>query len=70
LNCARRIKDIIAVYRDAEDLISIGAYNKGSNTEIDRAIEKIEEINSFLKQGMYEKHDYDRTVEELMNLLD
>ena len=70
LRCAQRIKDIAAVYKNAEDLISIGAYNPGSNTEIDYAIERIENINSFLKQEIHEKVSFESTVKQLNTLLD
>jgi flagellum-specific ATP synthase len=49
------VKRMMAVYAEAEDLINVGAYVKGSNTEIDEAIDKIGEINEFLKQGIAEK---------------
>ncbi len=49
------VKRIMAIYADAEDLINVGAYVKGSNAEIDEAIEKIAEINAFLRQGIAEK---------------
>ncbi len=49
------IKRMLAVYSEAEDLINVGAYAKGSNEEIDRAIDKLPEINAFLIQGVGEK---------------
>jgi flagellum-specific ATP synthase len=49
------VKRIMAVYAEAEDLINVGAYVKGSNAQIDEAIEKIAEINAFLRQGIEEK---------------
>ncbi len=52
---ASELKNILSVYKDAEDLINIGAYVKGSSRSIDRAIEKIDLINSFLRQGIKEK---------------
>ena len=44
---AYEIKKLMAVYRDAEDLINIGAYVKGSNDEIDEAISKIKKLMIF-----------------------
>ncbi|HZX45995.1 MAG TPA: flagellar protein export ATPase FliI [Clostridia bacterium] len=70
LEYARRIKNIAAVYKNAEDLISIGAYNPGSNPEIDFAIDKIEDINTFLKQDIYEKVSFEGTLEQIKMLLD
>ena len=46
--------DLLATYREAEDLINIGAYVKGSNQKIDKAVAMIERIRTFLKQGIDE----------------
>ena len=56
---AMHIKELIATYRDSEDLINIGAYASGSNPKIDLAIEKQAGINDFLKQGVNEKTTFD-----------
>ena len=58
------IRRMLALYTEKEDLINIGAYVKGSNVEIDEAIDKIGEINSFLQQGTYEKAELDNTMEK------
>jgi len=47
---AGEIKRLMAIYKESEDLINIGAYVKGSNEEIDLAVEKNKAINSFLQQ--------------------
>jgi flagellum-specific ATP synthase len=52
---AGKLRELLAAYKKAEDLINIGAYVKGSNPQIDRALEKIEGINSFLRQNSDEK---------------
>ena len=49
-----KLKDFLATYNEAKDLINIGAYAKGSNPKWDIAIEKIDRINEFLKQGIME----------------
>ncbi|HET6487465.1 MAG TPA: FliI/YscN family ATPase [Spirochaetia bacterium] len=49
------IRRLMATYANAEDLISVGAYVKGSNAEIDEAIEKMPAIERFLVQGIAEK---------------
>jgi flagellum-specific ATP synthase len=64
---AREIKKHMAVYTDAEDLINVGAYQKGSNEEIDEAIHKIKPINEFLKQ---ETHDHVLLEQTLQNMAD
>ena len=64
---AQRMRKILAVYRDAEDLINIGAYASGSNPEIDEAIRLIPTVRRFLQQGLEEDYAFDR-IQELMNL--
>ncbi len=59
---AGELKHVLATYREAEDLINIGAYKAGSNHEIDFAIEKIESVNDFLKQSTEEKFTYEEAV--------
>ena len=51
---AQRIRHHLATYRDAEDLVNIGAYVQGSNPEIDRALALMPGIRTLLKQGLYE----------------
>lgn len=57
-----KIKTILAVYADAEDLINIGAYKKGSNSSIDDAIAKIDKVNEFLRQSTDENFTFEETV--------
>ncbi|MFP4502063.1 MAG: FliI/YscN family ATPase [Candidatus Hydrogenedentota bacterium] len=54
---AGQVRQIMATYRDAEELINIGAYVPKSNPEIDRAIRLIPHINALLRQDLYEKSD-------------
>lgn len=65
---AGKLKNVLATYNDAEDLINIGAYKRGSNPNIDYAIEKINAVNTFLMQQTDEKIPFDEEVEMLMNL--
>ncbi len=60
--------DLLATYREAEDLINIGAYVKGSSQKIDKAVAMIEPIRAFLKQGMEEVSVLDDAVGKLMEL--
>lgn len=62
---AGKLKNVMAVYQEAEDLINIGAYKRGSNPEIDYAIEKIDAVNGFLMQETDEKFQFDEEVEML-----
>jgi flagellum-specific ATP synthase len=62
---AQKLKEIYAIYIDAEDLINIGAFSVGSNRRIDGAIALIERINSFLIQSIRERTDFGETVSQL-----
>ncbi|WP_352419599.1 flagellar protein export ATPase FliI [Proteiniborus sp.] len=62
------IKDILATYRESEDLINIGAYKLGSNPKIDRAIKVISLINDFLKQDSDSNFSFDQVIEMLENI--
>ena len=64
-DCASKLKDLVATYREAEDLINIGAYKEGSNPKIDTAIRLNDDINSFLKQGTHEVAVYEETVRNM-----
>lgn len=66
-NCME-LKNLLATYKKAEDLINIGAYVKGSNNNIDLAIEKIDSINEFLLQEVDEKIDYEQVKSKLENI--
>lgn len=57
-----KLKNILATYQDAEDLINIGAYKKGSNAAIDESIAYIDKVNQFLMQGTEEKVSYEETL--------
>ncbi len=65
---ARNMRALMAVYREAEDLIHIGAYVKGSSEKIDEAVEKIDSINEFLCQGIFEADSFQQTVEKLESI--
>lgn len=69
LELASRLKDTMVTYRDAEDLINIGAYQEGNNPRIDFAISKIDTINNYLRQGIDEHVPYEQAVGQMMGLL-
>lgn len=52
---AAQMRELLSVYREAEDLINIGAYVRGSNPKIDKAIELNDFINRFLRQDVSDK---------------
>ncbi|OGP10223.1 MAG: hypothetical protein A2048_01705 [Deltaproteobacteria bacterium GWA2_45_12] len=67
---ARKLKEVVANYEKERDLILIGAYESGSNPGVDYAIEKIEDVNQFLKQGITEKFTFDEAREGLLALFE
>lgn len=69
LLAAMRFKEILATYRNSEDLINIGAYAKGTNPHIDLAIAKIDPFNEFLKQRTHESSSYDQSLAKLRGLI-
>lgn len=69
LQLAGNIREIMAVHKEAEDLINIGAYAEGSNKKIDYAIGRIEAVNDFLRQEMDESFDLETTREQMNALV-
>jgi flagellum-specific ATP synthase len=64
-----RLLDMMSTYREAEDLINIGAYVSGSNSRIDRARAHIDAIRSFLRQASDEKAAFNESIEKLIALM-
>ena len=65
---AGKLKNVLATYKDAEDLINIGAYKSGANKEIDYAISKNAAVNDYLLQRTDEKFEFEQEVEMLKNI--
>lgn len=65
---AGELRNILATYKDAVDLINIGAYVRGSNAQIDHAISMIDQVNGFRSQGVHEPTPYQDTVGMVMQL--
>lgn len=59
---ARRIREALAVFRQSEDLINLGAYVGGSNPRLDAAIQLRPQLNEFLRQGSHEVSPLEETV--------
>ena len=62
---AGQLKNVMATYQEAEDLINIGAYKNGSNKNIDFAIAKIDAVNEFLQQATDEKVEFSEVLDGL-----
>lgn len=65
---AGKLKNVMATYQEAEDLINIGAYKTGSNKQIDYAISKIDQVNDFLCQSTEDKYDFDEIFDALKQM--
>ncbi|GAV22563.1 flagellar protein export ATPase FliI [Carboxydothermus pertinax] len=64
---ALRIRELLDVYRQNEDLILIGAYKPGTNPTLDQAIKLMPTLNAFLRQRQDEGVSFEKTKEELSN---
>jgi flagellum-specific ATP synthase len=65
---AKKLINILATYRKAEDLINIGAYVKGSNPKIDYAVKMIDKVNAYLQQEVEERVSYGESAAQLAAL--
>lgn len=63
-----RLREVLATYQEAEDLINIGAYKKGSNQKIDFALAHIDAVTHFLRQRVHESVDLPATIAQLKEL--
>lgn len=55
VECSARAREHLATYRRNEDLVTIGAYQKGTNAELDRAVALHPPLKAFLRQGVNER---------------
>ena len=65
LKDVNKLKSLMAAYKEAEDLVNIGAYVKGSDPAIDEAITKMSSINKFLRQEINEKTEFENDLNQL-----
>ena len=65
---AGQLKNVLATYAEAEDLVNIGAYKAGSNPSIDYALSQIDAVNEFLQQDVYEKLSFEESIQRLEEL--
>ena len=66
---ALTFNEVLSTYNEAEDLINIGAYVKGSNPQIDHALTKISHLRTFVKQDMHERSTYQESIQKLKTIL-
>ena len=58
----------MATYREAEDLVNIGAYVPGSNPRVDHALARMDQVRAYLRQGIYERASFDDAQRAVMAL--
>jgi flagellum-specific ATP synthase len=66
---AQKLREVLATYREAEDLINIGAYKAGSNPRIDKAVKLIDGVNAFLKQQVDDPTNFTQCIRQMQGLL-
>ena len=69
LDMTRKLVRVLATYREAEDLINIGAYVDGSDPDIDFAKKMIRKINSFLQQDIHQNISFKESISRLKKAL-
>jgi flagellum-specific ATP synthase len=66
---AGKVRELLATWRDARDLVNIGAYVRGSNPKIDAALEHLDRVNAYLRQDTEEYTAFDEASRRLQELL-
>ena len=64
-DAARRLRALVATYEAKRDLVTLGAYAKGSDKELDEAIARMPRIEAFLRQDAADRSSFDATVAAL-----
>jgi len=68
LELSDRFKNLLAAYKEAEDLINVGAYSAGSSRKVDYALSRMEKINAFLRQKIDEHQDFETSLNLLKGI--
>ena len=66
---AGRIRDMMSVYEENQDLISIGAYKPGTNPRLDDALKHMDAINQLLQQPVGEKSGFESTLDQMLQIV-
>jgi flagellum-specific ATP synthase len=69
IQSAAKMRELMAVYQDARDLIDVGAYEHGSNPKIDMALSMMPEIDTFLRQSVKDLVNMDSTIDQLKQMM-
>ncbi len=65
-----KLRSLLAVYQKAQDLVNVGAYVPGSNSQIDESLQRIDGINAFLQQNPDEREGFDAMLDQLKAVLE
>ncbi len=65
---ANRVRELMAAYKNSEDLITLGAYKRGADTMVDKAIDMMGAINAFLRQDIHERETFHDILKKLKGL--
>ncbi len=65
---AQKLRENLAIYKEAEDLINIGAYKPGANPKIDKAVKLIDPINDFLRQRVEDGTSFSQTLKLMQQM--
>lgn len=65
---ANKLRENLATYEESKDLVNIGAYEEGSDPDLDYALSKLDQIYDFLRQGVKERSSYEETVQQLIDI--
>ena len=69
LEASGKIRSILAISKSVEDLVSIGAYVKGSNPKVDQALQKLDAVQGFLRQTREENAVWNDTLQKMKGFL-
>lgn len=69
MKAAQNLRSAYAIYKEAEDMINVGAYVEGKNHKIDYAIRKYDSITDYLRQGVEEESIYDEDIDRLIEMM-
>ena len=67
---AMEAREVLSTYREAADLVEVGAYVAGSNPRVDRALRSVHQVNQLFRQGPQEKYTLESTLDGLKKALD
>ena len=66
---ARKFRELNSIYQQNRDLISVGAYSRGSDPSIDKAIDFNQKMMEFLRQGMHQPVSFSESLQQLKALM-